>query len=40
MEMSEDIRIKFGKEGREKVERGFSWDVIAKTLCGIYEEMI
>ena len=37
---NEDIRIKFGKEGRRKIERDFSWDVIAKKLCGIYEEMI
>lgn len=37
---NEDVRIKFGKEGRKKVEREFSWDVIARRLCGIYEEMI
>ena len=38
--MKKDIRIKFGKEGRKKVEREFSWDMIAKRLCGIYEEML
>ena len=37
---NEDIRIKFGKEGRKKVERKFSWDVIAKRLCKIYKELI
>jgi len=37
---NEDIRIKFGKEGRKKVEREFSWDVIAERLCGIYEGRI
>ena len=37
---NKDVRIKFGKEGRKKVEREFSWDVIARRLCGIYEEMI
>lgn len=37
---NEDIRIKFGKKGRIKIEREFSWDVIADRLCEIYEEMI
>lgn len=37
---NEDIRIKLGAEGRKKVEREFSWDVIAKRLCGIYEGMV
>lgn len=37
---NENIRIKFGKEGRKNVEKEFSWDIIAKKLCGIYEGMV
>ena len=37
---TKDIRIKFGKEGRKKVEREFSGEAIANRLCRIYEEMI
>ena len=37
---NKDIRIKLGKEGRKKVEREFSWNVIVKRLYRIYEEMI
>jgi len=37
---NEYIRIKLGSEGRKKVEREFSWDVIAKRLCEIYEGMV
>ena len=37
---NEDVRVRFGKEGRKKVEREFSWAVIANRLCEIYEELI
>jgi glycosyltransferase involved in cell wall biosynthesis len=35
-----DLRDRCGKEGRALVEQSFSWSVIAKGLCEIYEEMI
>lgn len=37
---NEDIRIRLGREGRKKVEREFSWNIIVKRLYKIYEEMI
>lgn len=37
---NEDIRIKFGAEGRKKVEKEFSWDVIVARLLEIYKEII
>jgi glycosyltransferase involved in cell wall biosynthesis len=37
---NDDIRIKFGAEGRKKVEKEFSWDVIVARLLEIYKEII
>jgi len=37
---NEYIRIKFGIEGRKKVEKEFSWDVIAIKLCKIFENSL
>jgi len=37
---NKDIRIKFGKAGREWVIKNFSIGVIAKRLCNIYEEIV
>ena len=34
-----EIRIRYGREGRRQVLESFSWDVIAKRLCEIYEEI-
>lgn len=35
---NEDIRIKFGREGRKKVEREYSWNAIVKRLYSIYRQ--
>lgn len=35
----EDIRIKFGREGRKWVEKHFSSETVMKRLCRIYEEI-
>jgi len=37
---NEDVRTKFGRAGRKKVEKEFSWNVIAKKLSKIYTEVI
>lgn len=37
---NEDVRIKLGKEGRKKVEKEFSWNVVVNRLCGIYKETL
>lgn len=34
-----DLRRKCGRQGRALIEREFSLDMVAKRLCGIYEEM-
>lgn len=35
-----DLRRRCERQGRALVEREFSLDVVAKKLCGIYEEML
>jgi len=37
---NKDIRKKFGREGRKKVEEKYSWEKIAKNLEKIYKEII
>jgi len=37
---NEDIRKKFGRNGRKLVEQIFSFNVVCKKLCRIYEEML
>ena len=37
---NEDVRVRFGREGRKSVVENFSYGVICKKLCKIYEEML
>ncbi|MFX1536584.1 MAG: glycosyltransferase family 4 protein [Promethearchaeota archaeon] len=37
---NEDIRARFGREGRKFVVENFSYSLIGKKLCRIYEEML
>ena len=37
---NKDIRIKFGKIGRELVIKSFSLEIVVKQLCSIYETMV
>ena len=37
---NEDIRIKFGKEGRRHIVKYFSWGAVAGNLHNIYMELI
>jgi len=35
-----DLRIKYGKQGRQRVERLYNWDNNLATMIGIYEELL
>jgi glycosyltransferase involved in cell wall biosynthesis len=37
---NEDVRIKFGREGRKLIMKHFSSEIIGKKLCQIYREML
>jgi glycosyltransferase involved in cell wall biosynthesis len=37
---NEDVRIKFGKEGRRHIAKYFSWETVVKRLYNIYKELL
>ncbi|MBI2360126.1 MAG: glycosyltransferase [Deltaproteobacteria bacterium] len=37
---SSSLRESMGKEGRRLVETKFSWDKVARELCGVYEDIV